>query len=134
MNLLKKKHLLLAGAVSAGLAVALGAFGAHAFKALLLKNGRVDTYELAVRYQFYHALALLVMGNLTQSLHGKRISLAGWLMVAGMVVFSGSLYILSLSGVVLWGAVTPLGGVLLLAGWIVFVVAIANGKREVNSE
>ncbi len=128
MNVLKKQSLLLAGALSAGLAVALGAFGAHAFKDLLIENGREATYELAVRYQFYHALALLIMGTLMGSLNEKRTALAGLLITMGMIVFSSSLYILSLSGIAWWGAVTPLGGVLLIAGWIIFAIAIAKTK------
>lgn len=126
--MLKKQSLLLTGALSAGLAVALGAFGAHALKDLLLENGRESTYELAVRYQFYHALALLIMGTLMGSLDAKHIVRAGLLMTAGMIVFSGSLYILSLSGIAWWGAVTPFGGALLIAGWIIFIMAIAKGK------
>lgn len=99
------------GAALVGLAVALGAFGVHTL-APLLPTERLDVWETAVRYQTYHGLGLLALGALR-----PRTRLAPLLLLAGTFVFSGSLYLLVLSNVSLLGAVTPLGGVLQIAGW-----------------
>ena len=99
------------------LAVAFGAFGAHALKARLDAYS-LGVFETAVQYQFYHSLALLGVGILL--LHQPQVALlrsSGWLFLVGMVLFSGSLYILALSGVKWLGAVTPLGGLAFIAGW-----------------
>ena len=98
------------------LSVAIGAFGAHALKPTLIANGKLDTFELAVRYQFYHAIALLVVGLLMEKF--PRAGSAGLLFMVGTAIFSGSLYMLCLSGQTLWGAVTPLGGAALIAAWL----------------
>lgn len=118
-------NLLFTGALLACLSVALGAFGAHALKR------RIDAellrvYETGVSYQMYHSLALLGIGIL-DSIHvgGALITLAGWLFLAGIVLFSGSLYILSLSGKRVFGAITPIGGVCFLAGWVAVLIAVA---------
>lgn len=108
------------------LAVALGAFGAHALKTVLESNGRVETFELASRYQFYHALAILAAGILADKYPGMGTSAI--LFLAGTIIFSGSLYILSLTGQTMWGAVTPVGGVLLLAGWLSLAWAFYKGN------
>ncbi|MCL4106081.1 UNVERIFIED_CONTAM: hypothetical protein GTU68_058387 [Idotea baltica] len=99
------------------LAVAFGAFGAHALKSRLDEYA-LGVFETAVRYQLYHTLALLAVGviALTQ-VDSTLLRSSGWLFLVGTIVFSGSLYILSLSGVRWWGAVTPLGGLALIAGW-----------------
>ncbi|MCB0491131.1 MAG: DUF423 domain-containing protein [Cyclobacteriaceae bacterium] len=118
-----QKKLIFIGALLGGLSVALGAFGAHALKQILSAHGRTDTYELAVRYQFYHTLALLIMAALIDKLNESKASWAAFLMTSGTIVFSGSLYILALSGKTIWGAVTPIGGVLLIAGWLMFLLS-----------
>ncbi|MEQ8425784.1 MAG: DUF423 domain-containing protein [Cyclobacteriaceae bacterium] len=115
-----QKKLIIIGSILGGLSVAFGAFGAHALRTLLLENGRSETYELAVRYQFYHTLALLAMAALADKLHQGKLYWSALLFTAGTIVFSGSLYILSLSGSTVWGAVTPLGGILLIGGWLFF--------------
>src|SRR5258707_10042083 len=110
---------LLIGAVSGFLAVALGAFGAHALRDRLTAE-MLDVFKTGVNYQMYHALALLAVGILLArlSIDGSPwLSAAGWLFVVGSVLFSGSLYLLSLSGTTWLGAVTPLGGVAFLLGW-----------------
>ncbi|HWA33790.1 MAG TPA: DUF423 domain-containing protein [Cyclobacteriaceae bacterium] len=107
-------------------AVAIGAFGAHALKATLEANGRAETFELGTRYQFYHALALLVAGILAEKFPG--MSTAAILFAAGTIVFSGSLYILSLTGQTMWGAVTPIGGLLLLGGWALMAWSFFKGR------
>jgi uncharacterized membrane protein YgdD (TMEM256/DUF423 family) len=105
------------GALSAGTAVTLGAFGAHGLRARLSPE-LLATFEVGVRYQMYHALALLAVAWAATRWPGGATTLAGWLFVAGTMVFSGSLYLLALSGQRWLGAVTPLGGVAFIAGWL----------------
>lgn len=119
------KLFIIAGAVNAFLAVALGAFGAHALKEKLSEK-YLAIWETAVQYQMFHALALIAIGILMSSkLIGPVSSLntAGYLMIAGIVLFAGSLYVLSLTGIGILGAITPIGGVAFLAGWIMLIVA-----------
>ncbi|GMA50387.1 membrane protein [Alicyclobacillus contaminans] len=105
------------GAVCGFLAVALGAFGAHALKSRL-SSDRLEVYETGVTYQMYHALALVGTGILAHlGVGGTLISVAAWLFLAGIILFSGSLYVLCLSGKRAFGAITPLGGLCFLAGW-----------------
>lgn len=110
------------GAGSAFLAVAAGAFGAHALRARLAPD-LLAVFETAARYQMYHALGLLAVAWAATRWPGGLVQWAGWLFVAGTVLFSGSLYALALSGVRWLGAVTPLGGVAFLAGWACLVLA-----------
>ena len=106
-----------AGAVSAFLAVAAGAFGAHALRARLSPD-LLAVFETGARYQMYHALALLAVAWLTATRPGGHAAVwAGTLFLLGTVVFSGSLYVLALTGLRWIGAITPLGGVAFLAGW-----------------
>jgi uncharacterized membrane protein YgdD (TMEM256/DUF423 family) len=106
-----------AGAVSAFLAVALGAFAAHGLKSRL-DAAMLATFETGVRYHMYHALALLAVAWAASRWPGAAVNASGWLFVAGIVLFSGSLYALSLSGVRWLGAITPIGGLAFLAGWV----------------
>jgi uncharacterized membrane protein YgdD (TMEM256/DUF423 family) len=108
--------LIAAGALSAFIGVALGAFGAHGLKKRLAPD-MLAVFEVGVRYQLYHALALLGAGAAAARLAAGPLQAAGVLFVIGTMVFSGSLYILSLSGRKWLGAVTPLGGLALLGGW-----------------
>ena len=105
------------GSLSAGLAVALGAFGAHALKARLAPE-MLAVYDVGVRYQLVHALALLAVAWASQRWPGPAVTTSGWLFVAGTLLFSGSLYALSLSGARGFGAITPLGGAAWIAGWV----------------
>jgi uncharacterized membrane protein YgdD (TMEM256/DUF423 family) len=105
------------GALSGFVGVALGAFAAHALKARL-DAATLATFETGVRYQMFHALALLAVGWAHTRWPGAVLSASGWLFLAGTLLFSGSLYALSLSGVRWLGAITPLGGVAFLAGWL----------------
>ena len=105
------------GAISALLAVAAGAFGAHALRARLVPDMQA-VFETAARYHMYHALALFVAGWAFTRWPGGPVIAAGWLFVAGTVLFSGSLYLLALTGQRWLGAITPLGGLAFLAGWI----------------
>jgi uncharacterized membrane protein YgdD (TMEM256/DUF423 family) len=111
------------GCVSAAIAVTLGAFGAHGLRGRLVPDMLV-TFEIGVRYQMYHALGLLAVGLALARWPSSVLALAGWLFVAGTIVFSGSLYVLSLSGHRWLGAVTPLGGAALIAGWVVLAWAV----------
>lgn len=117
------KTFLLLGSLFGGLAVALGAFGAHAmsgrFSASLL-----GTFETAVRYQFYHALALVLVAVLLVSRPQLAAATwAGWFFVAGIVIFSGSLYVLVFGGLRWMGAITPIGGVAFITGWLLLAWA-----------
>jgi uncharacterized membrane protein YgdD (TMEM256/DUF423 family) len=105
------------GSLSAGLAVALGAFGAHALKARLSPE-MLAVFETGVRYQMFHALALLAVAWAGTRWPGRLVTTSGWLFVAGTVLFSGSLLALSLTGVRGLGAITPIGGVAWLSGWV----------------
>jgi uncharacterized membrane protein YgdD (TMEM256/DUF423 family) len=105
------------GAVAAFIGVALGAFAAHGLKSRL-DPAMLATFEIGVRYHMYHALALLGVAWAHTRWPGAWTSAAGWLFVAGIVIFSGTLYALALSGARWLGAITPLGGLAILAGWL----------------
>lgn len=116
---------IIAGAVNAAIAVAFGAFGAHALKDRLSEH-YLAVWETAVQYQMFHAIALLAIGILmSSSLFGPstQLSWAGYLILAGIIIFSGSLYVLSLSGIGVLGAITPIGGVAFIIGWIMLIIA-----------
>jgi len=125
---------LVIGAVLAGVGVAAGAFAAHALAGMVPPE-RVATFETAARYQVYHALALLVVGLLAERVakrtaSGRALRLAGWLFVAGVALFSGSLYLLVLTDTPALGAVTPLGGVAFIAGWAALAWHSVKGVEE----
>ena len=105
------------GAVLAFLAVAAGAFGSHAVRSRLSPD-LLDVFETAARYHFFHALGLFAAGFAAARWPGTAAHLAGWLFLAGIILFSGSLYLLSLTGVRWLGAITPFGGLAFLAGWL----------------
>lgn len=107
---------LVTGALGAGLAVLAGAFGAHALRSRL-SAADLAVFETGARYQMYHSLALLAVGLLSARAPSALTQTAGWLFLTGIVVFSGSLYLLTLTGSRWLGAVTPLGGLAFLAGW-----------------
>jgi uncharacterized membrane protein YgdD (TMEM256/DUF423 family) len=120
---------LLTGALFGLLGVALGAFGAHALKDMLTASGRLDTYELAVRYQFYHAFALLAVGILQHYLISKYLKIASNFFLSGTLLFSGSLYLLCFTNSTAFAMATPFGGVLLIFGWVFLAVGIFSGKK-----
>ena len=116
------------GSVSAFIAVALGAFAAHGLKERL-DAGMLATFEVGVRYQMYHALALLAVAWAQTRWRGAVLTTGGWLFVAETVIFSGSLYVLALTGVRWLGAITPLGGLALLGGWACLAwAAVRSGE------
>lgn len=115
-----------AGAVSAGLAVALGAFGAHALRSRLSLD-QLAIYETASRYHLIHSIAVIIAAWAVSRWPGQSAVASGWLFLAGIVLFSGSLYALTLCGVKAFGAVTPLGGVAFIAGWLLLAAAAFRG-------
>ncbi len=126
-NASMQKMLFITGTVFGFLSVLLGAFGAHALKQHL-SSEMLLIFETGVRYQTYHAFALLAASWAVSVFDSKLISRAGTCFTAGVIVFSGSLYILALTGIRGFGAVTPIGGLLLMTGWIFFILgAIKKG-------
>lgn len=109
------------------LAVALGAFGAHALKNRLTED-RQKTYQTGIQYHIAHGQGLILLGLAAAQFESTtQIVLAGWFLLAGIILFSGSLYALSLTGIRKLGAITPIGGVCFLAGWVIFVIAAMQG-------
>jgi uncharacterized membrane protein YgdD (TMEM256/DUF423 family) len=116
------KAFLFLGSVNAFLAVAFGAFGAHQLKNMLSAD-MLSVYQTGVQYQMYHALALIAVALVSSKVpNSSTLSWSGWLFFAGIVLFSGSLYALSLSGIKNLGAITPLGGLAFLIGWVMLAV------------
>ena len=107
-----------------GLAVMTGAFGAHALQQFLADVGRENTFELAVRYQFYHALALLATGILMSEPASKALRFSSLFFTLGIIFFSGSLYVLCFTGIRMMGAVTPFGGVFFILGWALLATGV----------
>lgn len=121
------------GAAFGFLAVGLGAFGAHGLKARLEGLGTSATFQTAAQYHLYHALALLAVGLIFREARATAAGdVAGWAFVIGVFLFSGSLYVLSVTGMKWLGAITPLGGVALLIGWV--ALAIAAGSLGASGE
>jgi uncharacterized membrane protein YgdD (TMEM256/DUF423 family) len=114
------------GAVAALLAVAAGAFGAHALEARLSPE-RLETFKLGAQYQMYHALGLLAVAWATTRWPGGLTTTAGWLFVAGIVIFSGTVYALGLGAPRWLGAITPIGGTAFLLGWLLLAWAALRG-------
>ncbi len=119
---------LMLGAINAFLCVAFGAFGAHGLK-LRLSADMLTVYQTGVQYHFYHALGLIMVGLVLLHFPKSRtVVLSGWLMLAGIVLFSVSLYALSLTGIRELGAITPLGGMAFLSAWILLAYGIRTTK------
>lgn len=118
------KFFILAGSITGMLGVALGAFGAHAFKSFLESSGRLDTYETAVKYMFYHSLALILIGILHKEFPVTAINNSGWAFLIGIIIFSGSLFLLCATGIKVLGAITPIGGVAMIAGWLLLFLGV----------
>ena len=110
------RYFLIAGSLSAFIAVGLGAFAAHTLKDKLPPE-LMNIMEVGVRYQMYHAFALIAVAWAITQWPAANVAPAGWLFIVGTIVFSGSLYLLALTSVMWFGAITPLGGVCFLAGW-----------------
>jgi len=117
------KFFAMLGAASAFLAIFLGAFGAHALKQSRLKE-MLDIFEIGVRYQFYHAFAFFAIAWAISYFSQPIIPLSGLLLLVGTFIFSGSLYLLTFTGIRWWGAITPIGGLILLLGWAMLLFGI----------
>lgn len=117
------------GALSGFVAVGAGAFGAHGLKARLAPD-LLAVFETAARYQMVHALALLAVAWAIDRWSGRATVASGWCFVGGTLIFSGSLYLLALTGVRGFGAITPVGGVLFMAGWLLLAVAAWRGAAR----
>ena len=120
---MKNRTILLAGAIFMALAVLLGAFGAHALKKVLSPD-MLAIYKTGVEYQFYHALGLLLIGVIGFHIRSRYLQWAGLFISIGIIIFSGSLYVLTLSGIKALGAITPIGGLSFVVGWIFLAIAI----------
>lgn len=110
-------------------AVGLGAFGAHILKPMLLETGKLDVYQTAVAYQFYHVFALLATGILMISNSSKKLMSASLCFLAGIILFSGSLYLLCFIQLSYVGMVTPVGGLFLLGGWVWLLLGAIERKQ-----
>lgn len=122
------RTIVMIAAFSGMIGVALGAFGAHGLAEILEANQRSDTFRTANQYQMAHTLALLALGFAPERLHGIWTRRAAWLFVGGMLLFSGALYALAILNVGFFGAVAPLGGAALIAGW----ACIGMAARRMN--
>lgn len=113
------------GAILGAFTVAIGAFGAHALKGKFAEERYEQTFETGVRYQMYHSIAILIVG-LAMPIVGELpiLEIAVYLMIAGIVLFSGSLYVLSVTGIRKLGAITPIGGLCFIAGWICLAIGV----------
>jgi uncharacterized membrane protein YgdD (TMEM256/DUF423 family) len=116
------------GALSAFISVAAGAFGAHALKHALDAD-MLAVYHTAVDYQFFHSIGLIIIGALQKISPRNRLTLAAWIMLAGIIIFSGSLYVLSTTGIKWLGMITPVGGVCFLAAWLMLALSYLAGDR-----
>lgn len=121
---ISKETILKTGIIFSLLTVAIGAFGAHGLTQILTENGRLETFKTAVLYQLFHSLALIIAGLLYDKYDSKKIRIASILFMLGIIIFSGSLYTLSISNIGIFGAVTPIGGVLFIVGWLYLFLSI----------
>ena len=122
-----QRLVLILGALSGAIGVAAGAFGAHALRDTV-EPRLLEVFETAARYQMYHALALVAVGLVGSRWPSRLLAAAGWLFVVGTLFFSGSLYAMTFTGIRALGAVTPIGGVCFIAGWLCLAVAAAKIK------
>jgi uncharacterized membrane protein YgdD (TMEM256/DUF423 family) len=123
------RNIFITGTALMAISVMLGAFGAHALKPILLQHNRIETFELGVRYQVYHALAILLLGLLATKLQPALLRAAWILFVLGILFFSGSLYYLSLTNQTTLVLVTPLGGTCFIGAWLTLMVAFIRMPR-----
>jgi len=122
------------GALLGGLAVAAGAFGAHGLREKLDARS-LEVFETAAKYQMYHALALLAVGGLAMTGRGGApLTVAGWSFLVGILIFSGTLYGLSISGIRWLGMITPIGGLAMIVGWIALAIAAGGGAKGMGPE
>ncbi len=116
------KLFIILGALNGFIAVALGAFGAHGLEGKI-PDKYLEIWQTAVQYQMFHAVGLLVLGLLAGKIDSPLINWSGWLMLIGIILFSGSLFVLSVTQIKVLGAITPLGGVSFLVAWVLMIIA-----------
>lgn len=119
-----QKILFILGSLLGALGVLLGAFGSHAFKSILEANNRLSTFETGIKYHFVHVIAIFITAFMMEKYPSKLLTYAGMSFTAGILLFSGSLYILSLTGYTKWGAVAPIGGLAFTLGWILILLTV----------
>jgi uncharacterized membrane protein YgdD (TMEM256/DUF423 family) len=129
---LKPTTIIQTAAIFGAIAVGIGAFGAHGLKSMLEASGRMDTFETAVKYHFYHSLALFGLGILAIiKPEWRKMNLSYWGFTIGILIFSGSLYVLCLSGITWLGAITPFGGLAFILGWLgLFWGGLSNSETK----
>ncbi len=121
------KLFVILGAINAAVVIALGAFGAHALEQKVTERF-LKIYQTGVQYHMYHAMGLIFVGLIAGKLSSLNIiHTAGWFMLVGIVLFSGSLYVLSLTGITKFGMITPIGGLAFIIGWVLVIVAVMRG-------
>ena len=114
---------LMIGAISGCLVVIMGAFGAHALSEILDDYGK-SIYNKAVLYHMFHSIAILILGLINKIQPEIQLSIAGWSFVFGIILFSGSLYILAITGIKSLGMITPIGGILFIIGWVFLILKV----------
>jgi uncharacterized membrane protein YgdD (TMEM256/DUF423 family) len=127
---MKAQYIIIVSAVAGALAVALGAFGAHALQAMLEASGRVATFETAVKYQFYHSLLLLAVGIMYHIKPLKGLQWSAYLLMLGLLLFSGSLYLIVFTGVRAFGMIAPIGGFAFIGAWLLLAFAAAQWVKR----
>ncbi|MFK7951523.1 MAG: DUF423 domain-containing protein [Ekhidna sp.] len=120
------KLILSFASISGMLAVGLGAFGAHALKSKLETTGYLSTFQTGVQYHFYHTIALVFVGLLMMKMPNAWLNYSAYCMMIGIILFSGSLYTLSISGIKWLGAITPVGGLFFILGWFFLLMAVVK--------
>jgi uncharacterized membrane protein YgdD (TMEM256/DUF423 family) len=131
---MKPKSLLITGSILLALAVAFGAFGAHIVQDMLTPD-RFEVYKTGVEYHFYHALGLLILGAVSMQLdESKWLKWSGYSLLAGIVIFSGSLYFLTLTDTGWLGMITPLGGFAFILGWVFFAIGIMRTPDSLSGK
>jgi uncharacterized membrane protein YgdD (TMEM256/DUF423 family) len=118
------------GALSCFMGVVAGALGSHALKELIIRMGGVNNFNIATDYMFYHGLALMAVGMLKQRFPNTSFQYAGWLFVTGTILFQGNLYLIAIGGIRTMQALTPVGGICLMLGWIVLGIMAARIKAD----
>lgn len=116
------KILLIIGAINGFIAVAFGAFGAHGLEGKITES-KLETWNTAVQYQMFHTIAILAVGMLMQKISASSLQWAGWMFFIGIIIFSGSLYLYSVTSIKTFAMITPIGGVAFLIGWVLLAVA-----------
>lgn len=123
-----KKHILLTGSFLGFLSVALGAFGAHLLEDYLFWSNRLETFDIAVRYQFYHVFFIFIIASFYETFDKTHLHYAFYLCLIGIILFSGSLYTLCITNMSFFGFITPIGGVCLMLAWICFAISVIKKK------